>query len=58
MRNRTGNGNEKRKVVLGSSPRLPNEYVTSQGRLGTRLLNGYIDNRPTEKGLEMGKIFT
>ena len=34
----TGNGNEKREIVLGSSPRFPNEYVTSQGRLGTRLL--------------------
>ena len=36
----SGNGNEKREreIVLGSSPRFPNEYVTSQGRLGTRLL--------------------
>ena len=27
-----------REIVLGSSPRFPNEYITSQGRLGTRLL--------------------
>ena len=26
----TGNGNEKREIVLGSSPHFPNEYVTSQ----------------------------
>ena len=36
----TGNGNGKREIVLGSSPRFPNECVTSQGRLETRLLNG------------------